>query len=109
MKFSVLSAVTTGALVASLAQSAYIPPNNGPVTYTYDDASPDVRYSVPEGSWTHLKNQGYGLYDKTESYAGKNGYAPLHLIVRLAVKANTALALIRAVRSSLTIPPVPDQ
>ena len=108
MKFSTLSAVTTGTLAASIVHAAYIPPNNGPVTYTYDDASPDVRYSVPEGSWTHLKNQGYGLYDKTESYAGKNGYALLCLSRLLAVIANVALALECAARSFSIIPPAPD-
>jgi len=73
MKFNLVTIGASAVAAATLTSAAYIPPSNGPVTYTYDDSSSDLVYSVPDGSWTHLKNQGYNLYQKTESYAGKNG------------------------------------
>jgi hypothetical protein len=83
MKFTSTAILSTAVLAASVFSSPIdLEKRQPPQYYQFDDGyyaggnsigNTQLDYSKSSAPWTHLKNQGYNLLDKTESYTGVNG------------------------------------
>ena len=106
--FSLLAALclATPAFAAPAAAAAAVDVSGlekrAPVSVTYDDKlDPTSNVVYPDG-WTHLTNQGFGTYQKTLSYTGRQGEVFVYLPGSSRVRARSAVPHFRTTVSSIT-------
>ena len=73
-----------------------------PVSVTYDDKfDPSSNVVYPDG-WTHLTNQGFGTYQKTLSYTGRQGEVFVYLPGSSRVRAHYSMPHLRITGTGIT-------